>query len=1031
MYWPYGVPRIYAPSNIPKQGLELESVIEGAATEVNSNVSPPVHDDGTIVGLRASRSGHVFATITKTSLTVWQSRPTAVLASYSRSPESLEKYGTNISLLLKPDCSIIAVQTSESYLITFNVSADVDSRVYRQEFEEGRPHRHGRHGSTAEEDGMVEVIIRFRVIIKIDAGIRKVVALDDELVVATTNPPAIQCIRWNPNHQGTQASAEVSLKLSRIPWISKDTVVVDMVHDKAMNLAIWITNDGKAYAVQRVLPSMEDQKGPKRLFRGYCFHNPKDDTEYATKAAVNARFSLLAIGCANGSIQVYTAKDYVGSIPLSHSLQTSGSTWKTGGITLLTYSPDGYCLFAGFNEGWMTWSTYGKIGGSSFTQDASPSDENEELWLRGIRDGIWMTNGSQLLLLGKNDERLWLLEFLHSAMTGCLSSGNLSRTMLQSSSGLMIYRGYDLPDLTTISGESSLWHHAQYPTSYLNRQWPIRTTVISPDGRYVAIAGRRGLAHYSIHSGRWKTFDDPFVENSFAVRGGMCWYQHVLIAATESDQCYEVRLYSRELHLDDSSITYSEILPAPAVTIASSGEDSLLVYTYENILYHYVIAPTAGGICLVQVGQIAFHGIIRSPTRVRSVSWILPDNQLRDGDPSQDVSVASSLFLVDAKLVLLRPSRTDSGALKYDMRVVAQNVEYFVLMRDQLSFNFLAANGENPDSPATELGLNNYRYNHPIRDSLWVFDGQDLRMWTDIQDVLRLNPEQAPVDASSPIQVPVDFYPLSIMLNKGIVLGIEPELVRRRDFKFPYFRISIRSHLFLPNVLRHHLSQGDASAALHLSHYYEQLSYFPHALEILLHDVLDEEVDRSPSSEGSTLPSIISFLSTFPQYLDVVVQCTRKTEVRSWRTLFAYLPPPQELFEQSLQRGSLKTAGGYLIVLHTFEELGSSSQQLIKLLRRAKKAGDWDLCKELARFLIALDETGSTLREALDAVDFSDSSSEDGLGISGVSRNGRLGSDLTITGPMSGLSGSSGSPQSFGSSENAGTSAEDYFSSMD
>lgn len=91
--------------------------------------------------------------------------------------------------------------------------------------------------------------------------------------------------------------------------------------------------------------------------------------------------------------------------------------------------------------------------------------------------------------------------------------------------------------------------------------------------------------------------------------------------------------------------------------------------------------------------------------------------------------------------------------------------------------------------------------------------------------------------------------------------------------------------------------------------------------------------------------------------------------MRSWRTLFAYLPPPATLFEESLQQGSLKTAGGYLLVLHTFEELSSSSEQLVRLLGRARDEGDWELCKELARFLTALDESGGALREALELVD--------------------------------------------------------------
>lgn len=190
----------------------------------------------------------------------------------------------------------------------------------------------------------------------------------------------------------------------------------------------------------------------------------------------------------------------------------------------------------------------------------------------------------------------------------------------------------------------------------------------------------------------------------------------------------------------------------------------------------------------------------------------------------------------------------------------------------------------------------------------------------------------------------------------------------------------MQTHLFIPQVLRYHLAHYDSGSALHLAHQYKSLEYFAHALEILLHTVLDEEVDEAPPPETALLPGVLSFLSSFSQYLDIVVQCTRKTEVRSWRTLFAYLPPPAELFEESLQRGSLKTAGGYLLVLHTFEELSSSSEQLVRLLGRAKDEGDWELCSELARFLTALDETGDTLKEALELVDLRSPQEKQGAG---------------------------------------------------
>lgn len=88
-------------------------------------------------------------------------------------------------------------------------------------------------------------------------------------------------------------------------------------------------------------------------------------------------------------------------------------------------------------------------------------------------------------------------------------------------------------------------------------------------------------------------------------------------------------MYSRERGLDDSSLLHVEQLPSPVVTMSLTGQDSLLVYTYQNILYHFVINASQAAVTLVQVGQIALNGIVRAPARVRAVNWILPEDQLR------------------------------------------------------------------------------------------------------------------------------------------------------------------------------------------------------------------------------------------------------------------------------------------------------------------------------------------------------------------------------------------------------------------
>lgn len=318
------------------------------------------------------------------------------------------------------------------------------------------------------------------------------------------------------------------------------------------------------------------------------------------------------------------------------------------------------------------------------------------------------------------------------------------------------------------------------------------------------------------------------------------------------------------------------------------------------------------------------------------------------------------------------------------MRVIANNVEYFDLMRDQVSL-FSTQDRSFPESPSNGSPIAEGEIDRGLRDSLWFFDGNNVQCWLEIEDLLESASTEKDRELPEAVSISTDFYPSSVILNKGIVLGVDADLVQRRDVNFAWFRLGVRvrtillpsacelsffqTELFLPQVLRRYLSLFDSAAASSLSHRYSSLPYFSHALEILLHTVLDDEVDSPPAPTDALLPSVLSFLSYFPSYLDILVQCTRKTEVRSWRTLFAHLPSPQTLFEASLAKGMLKTAGGYLLVLHTLEEAESGSEQCVRLLQKAKEKGDWDLCKELARFLMALDESGEELRKAVDRMD--------------------------------------------------------------
>src|SRR6266487_225046 len=90
----------------------------------------------------------------------------------------------------------------------------------------------------------------------------------------------------------------------------------------------------------------------------------------------------------------------------------------------------------------------------------------------------------------------------------------------------------------------------------------------------------------------------------------------------------QVRLYSRDLELTSQNVLHREILPSPVI-ILSLVDNTLLVYTADNTLFHFLIIPTPETIKLHLCGSITFNGIIATPSAVRVLSWMIPTSQKR------------------------------------------------------------------------------------------------------------------------------------------------------------------------------------------------------------------------------------------------------------------------------------------------------------------------------------------------------------------------------------------------------------------
>lgn len=122
--------------------------------------------------------------------------------------------------------------------------------------------------------------------------------------------------------------------------------------------------------------------------------------------------------------------------------------------------------------------------------------------------------------------------------------------------------------------------------------------------------------------------------------------------------------------------------------------------------------------------------------------------------------------------------------------------------------------------------------------------------------------------------------------------------------------------LYLPDITYWLLIRSGTETAHSYLLAYNELSYFTHAMEILLHRVLegdliadDSESEGMKTSDASLrkkhLNLVVDLLDRFPQALEIVVSCARKTEATAWRKLFEAVGSPKDLFRVSLYRAAV------------------------------------------------------------------------------------------------------------------------------
>ncbi|KAI9317719.1 RIC1-domain-containing protein [Dichotomocladium elegans] len=1103
MYWLNGIASQLSLANALRGNASTENTIHKPSDKTSAHFPQPRD----IIYVAASPHASVFCSITSSAIYLWSVKPTAILSFIERSEKHTQDFGENVKVLWRPDATSIVIMTSKNYLLLYAI-LNFDQRSFEFNFPNSH---HALVTGPGEGTGPRTMLLKFRLAIRVDAGVTCGTSSDDTLIIATEKPAAIQCISWNPHEtHSTQTSLQSKLGI----FVNPTEKITSAMYDKAMNISVWITDAGRVYFVQNIHPSMISP--PRRrisrnmnatavtstptheLFNGgpvmpsmpsyrdtinwtgSCFHGlqTQENGDQATTVAVNSKFSLIAVGTQSGKVYVYSIRNYTSAPILSHVLTRNLASHHRGSVheknqlyelavESLAWTSDGYAIAVGFTgRGLAVWSVYGNLLTSITESDdifyaRGDADDGSYLandaYVTGVKNLFWGPGNHHLFILSRNialskddfyptprRSALFMLPFAKSAITSFHNADNARRGLVQMDDRILLYNysgDYQENNTTTIDPDAALWTQVLYPPMYITDHWPIRYASISQDGRFIAVAGRRGLAHYNTYSNRWKMFGNQQQEQSFLVRGGMAWYKNILIAACElvdqpssmTDKLYELRMYSRDTNLDNAHVLHIEHLAQLPLYISICGA-YLLVYTADNVLNVYSIlvrsegsamnangnhttangmssSPGATAARLERVRRVAFDNIVARASRVRGISLFgsfCGDQMVSLGD----VINAHIMVLVDGKLIILSPRIPDddddsdltghaSSQAQYDLHVLSDKTEYYWIGRKSIAnlctsiwlvdgkgvkmfanllrgedygFSSFSTNDpfESEPSTPTTPGLLAMRASigrpyslgyhigpEPASPSMSVIEMDGYSRWR-IPSIRVLD--------EGTIYIPLDFYPHSVLLEKGVIVGIEQGMVFKQSLGFMVYKMSSKTHLFIHHILEHLLRRGWEEDAVVFGRAYERLIYFGHSLEILLHRVLEDETENQPAHAEPILPLVIKFLDQFPHALDVIVSCARKTEVALWGHLFSVVGEPKDLFELCLSDGRLRTATSYLIILQTMQPLAVGGKDTTRLLQKAMDEEDYELCKELVRFLSSIDHSGKTVQEALEVI---------------------------------------------------------------
>ncbi|XP_074877686.1 guanine nucleotide exchange factor subunit RIC1 isoform X3 [Buteo buteo] len=937
-----------------------------------------------------------FAVLSPSQLSIWYCRPSVLIVSYKELSKAASQFGPYKQAEWRPDSTMIAVSTANGYILFFEIPSARDKYLYEPMYPKGSPHLKGTP-HYKEEQCAPSLNLEMKKVLDLQASITSLQSMLEDLLVATADG-FLHLVHWDGMTNGRKAinlctvPFSVDLQSSRAGSFLgfEDVYIRDMEYCATLDGFAVVFNDGR---VGFITP-MSSRFTAEQLHGVWA-----QDVIDGTCVAVNNKYRLMAFGCANGSVQVYTIDTTTGAMQFSHKLELTPKQYpdiwnKTGPVKLIKWSPDSCVVMVTWECGGLSlWSVFGAqlictLGGDfAYRSDGAKKDplkissmtwgsEGYHLW---VIDGNSSSNVKPERNANNEARQFGILQFhfIKSALTVNPCMSNQEQVLLQGEDRLYLNCG----DATQAQSPRNTSAHSEHKptrergpfsdgsldsqglsTLLGHRHWHVvQFSAIDKLGQNVAVVGKFGFAHYSLLTKKWKLFGNITQEQNMTVTGGLAWWNDFIVLACYNlnDHQEELRIYLRTSNLDNA---FAHITKVQADTLLLSVfRDIVILFRADCSICLYSIERRPEGLnptASIQVLQeVSMSRYIPHPFLVVSVTLtsVRTETGITLKMPQQACEAESIMLNLAGQLIMLQRDRSGPQIRDKD-----NNPN----QRKHLPFCAPVVLAQSVENVWTTCRINKQKRH--LLEALWLScGGAGMKVWLPLFPRDHRKPHSF---LSRRIMLPfhINIYPLAVLFEDALVLGavndtvlydcLYPQTSAREHLEvlFPFSIVERTSQIYLHHILRQLLVRNLGEQALLLAHSCATLPYFPHVLELMLHEVLEEEATSREPIPDPLLPTVAKFITEFPLFLQTVVHCARKTEYALWNYLFAAVGNPKDLFEECLMAQDLDTAASYLIILQNMEVPAVSRQHATLLFNTALEQGKWDLCRHMIRFLKAI-----------------------------------------------------------------------------